>query len=239
MSENFVIIEKNISEIFEKMKPYPNAHLMAAIKTRSDDEVRKAYDCGIRYFGENRVQELLSHYECIKSLDGAKLHMIGTLQTNKVKYIIDKVDMIESLSSLSLAKEIDKRAKKYGVTMPVLIEVNIGREEQKDGVLPEQLSGFLSALKEFTSVIPQGLMTIAPVMENEKDYAPYFDEMVKLRDTVFKAHFPDIAQPLLSMGMSGNFSEALSHGSDFVRIGTGIFGPRHYPTKTDAPEEKF
>lgn len=239
MSENFVIIEKNISEIFEKMKPYPNAHLMAAIKTRSDDEVRKAYDCGIRYFGENRVQELLSHYECIKSLDGAKLHMIGTLQTNKVKYIIDKVDMIESLSSLSLAKEIDKRAKKCGITMPVLIEVNIGREEQKDGVLPEQLSDFLASLKEFTSVIPQGLMTIAPVMENEKDYAPYFDEMVKLRDTVFKAHFPDIAHPLLSMGMSGNFSEALSHGSDFVRIGTGIFGPRHYPTKTDAPEEKF
>ena len=239
MSENFVIIEKNISDIFEKMKPYPNAHLMAAIKTRSDDEVRKAYDCGVRYFGENRVQELLSHYECIKSLDGAKLHMIGTLQTNKVKYIIDKVDMIESLSSLSLAKEIDKRAKKCGVIMPVLVEVNIGREEQKDGVLPEQLSDFLASLKEFTNVSPKGLMTIAPVMENEKDYAPYFDEMVELRDTIFKAYFPDIEHPLLSMGMSGNFSEALSHGSDFVRIGTGIFGPRHYPTKSDAPEEKF
>ena len=157
----------------------------------------------------------------------------------KVKYIIDKVDMIESLSSLSLAKEIDKRAKKCGVTMPVLVEVNIGREEQKDGVLPEQLSDFLASLKEFTNVSPKGLMTIAPVMENEKDYAPYFDEMVELRDTIFKAYFPDIAHPLLSMGMSGNFSEALSHGSDFVRIGTGIFGPRHYPTKSDAPEEKF
>ncbi len=239
MSENFGIIEKNIADIFEKMKPYPNAHLTAAIKTRSNEEVRKAYDCGVRYFGENRVQELLAHYDCIKSLEGAKLHMIGTLQTNKVKYIIDKVDMIESLSTLSLAKEIDKRAKKCGVEMPVLIEVNIGREEQKDGVFPEDLPDFLTYLREFTSVKPQGLMTIAPVMENEKDYTPYFEEMVKLRDTVFIEHFPEVERPLLSMGMSGNFSEALSHGSDFVRIGTGIFGPRRYPTKTDAPEEKF
>ena len=239
MSENFGIIEKNIADIFEKMKPYPNARLMAAINPRRDEEVRKAYDCGVRYFGENRVQELLSHYECIKSLEGARLHMIGTLQTNKVKYIIDKVDMIESLSSLSLAKEIEKRAAKSGVEMPVLIEVNIGREAQKDGVMPEELSDFLASLKEFTRVKPKGLMTIAPVMENEKDYAPYFEEMVRLRDSVFKKHFPDIAHPLLSMGMSTSFSEALSHGSDFVRIGTGIFGPRHYPTKTDAPEEKF
>lgn len=239
MSENFGIIEKNIADIFEKMKPYPNAHLMAAIKTRSDEEVRKAYDCGVRYFGENRVQELLSHYDCIKSLPDAKLHMIGTLQTNKVKYIIDKVDMIESLSSLSLAKEIDKRAKKCGVTMPVLIEVNIGREEQKDGILPEELSAFLLSLSEFTSVSPKGLMTIAPVMEDPRDYAPYFEEMVRLRDEVFAKHFPDTEKPLLSMGMSGNFSEALSHGSDFVRIGTGIFGPRHYPTKTDTSEEKI
>ena len=177
MSENFDLIEKNIADIFKKMKPYPNAHLMAAIKTRSDEEVRKAYDCGVRYFGENRVQELLSHYDCIKSLPDAKLHMIGTLQTNKVKYIIDKVDMIESLSSLSLAKEIDKRAKKCGVTMPVLIEVNIGREEQKDGILPEELSAFLLSLSEFTSVSPKGLMTIAPVMEDPRDNSPYFEEM--------------------------------------------------------------
>lgn len=236
MSENFALIEKNIADIFEKMKPYPHANLMAAIKTRTDDEIRKAYECGVRYFGENRVQELLSHYECIKSLPGAKLHMIGTLQTNKVKYIIDKVDMIESLSSLSLAKEIDKRAKKCGVTMPVLIEINIGREEQKDGILPEELPSFLNSLSEFTSVKPQGLMTIAPVMEDPRDYAPYFEEMVRLRDEVFAKHLPGEEKPLLSMGMSANFAEALSHGSDFVRIGTGIFGPRYYPTKSDNAE---
>ena len=137
MNEKFDLIEKNISEIKSAMAGYPEAHLMAAIKTRSDEEVRKAYECGVRYFGENRVQELLAHYECVRSLEGAKLHMIGTLQTNKVKYIIDKVDMIESLDSLGLAKEINKRAQKCGVRMPVLIEVNIGREAQKGGVMPE------------------------------------------------------------------------------------------------------
>lgn len=235
MEENFDLIEKNIADIREKMKPYPNSHLMAAIKTRNDEEVRKAYDCGVRYFGENRVQELLAHYECVRSLPDAKLHMIGTLQTNKVKYIIDKVDMIESLSSLSLAKEIDKRAAKCGVKMPVLIEINIGREEQKDGIMPEELGEFLDALAEYSNVLPQGLMTIAPVMEKPEDYAPYFTEMQRLAREVF-APIAGVEKPVLSMGMSQNFTEALKFGSDFVRIGTGIFGPRHYPTKTDAQQ---
>lgn len=235
MSENFDLIEKNIADIQKKMKPYPHAHLMAAIKTRSDDEIRKAYDCGVRYFGENRVQELLAHYECVRSLPDAKLHMIGTLQTNKVKYIIDKVDMIESLSSLSLAKEIDKRAAKCDVKMPVLIEINIGREPQKDGIMPEDLPDFLDALKELTNILPKGLMTIAPVMEVPEDYAPYFAEMNRLLCEIFAPRFPE-EPPLLSMGMSANFGEALKFGSNFVRIGTGIFGPRHYQTKIDTHE---
>ncbi|MBQ8403237.1 MAG: YggS family pyridoxal phosphate-dependent enzyme [Clostridia bacterium] len=233
MNENFDLIEKNISAIQEAMSAYPNAHLMAAIKTRSDEEVRKAYECGVRYFGENRVQELLAHYECVRSLPEARLHMIGTLQTNKVKYIIDKVDMIESLSSISLAKEIDKRAEKCGIKMPVLIEVNIGREAQKDGIFPEDLPAFLKELAAFPSVLPKGLMTIAPVCEKSEDYAPYFTEMVRLRDEVFAPLFPNEEKPLLSMGMSGNYREALRHGTDFVRIGTGIFGARHYPTDTE------
>lgn len=235
MADNFDLIEKNISNIKEKMKDYPNAHLMAAIKTRSDGEIRKAYDCGVRYFGENKVQELLEHYECVRALPDAKLHMIGTLQSNKVKYIIDKVDMIESLSGISLAKEIEKRAAKCGVYMPVLVEINIGKEAQKDGIMPDELATFLDELKQFTHILPKGLMTIAPVMENASDYAPYFTEMCRLANEVFAPRFPE-EKPLLSMGMSANFSEALKFGSDFVRIGTGIFGPRHYPAKTDAPQ---
>lgn len=231
MNENFDLIEKNIADIQAKMAAYPEANLMAAIKTRSDDEVRKAYEYGVRYFGENRVQELLSHYECVRSLPGAKLHMIGTLQKNKVKYIVDKVDMIESLDSIGLAEEIEKRAAKCGVKMPVLIEVNIGREEQKGGVMPEQLAGFLSEISRFENVLPKGLMTIAPVSES---YGEYFAEMVRLRDEVFAPAVQCEKTPLLSMGMSGNFLEALRYGSNFVRIGTGIFGPRAYPTKNDA-----
>jgi pyridoxal phosphate enzyme (YggS family) len=234
MNENFDLIEKNIADIQAKMAAYPEANLMAAIKTRSDDEVRKAYECGVRYFGENRVQELLSHYECVRSLPGAKLHMIGTLQKNKVKYIVDKVDMIESLDSIGLAEEIEKRAAKCGVKMPVLIEVNIGREEQKGGVMPEMLEGFLSEISRLEHVLPKGLMTIAPVCENTADYEVYFKEMVRLRDEVFASSVECEEKPILSMGMSGNFSEALRFGSNFVRIGTGIFGPRTYFTNFDA-----
>ena len=228
MNENFDLIEKNIADIHAKMADYPSANLMAAIKTREDGEIRKAYECGVRYFGENRVQELLAHYECVRSLPGAKLHMIGTLQKNKVKYIIDKVDMIESLDSVGLAEEINKRAEKCGVKMPVLIEINIGREEQKGGVMPEKLADFLSEIARFENVLPKGLMTIAPVSES---YGEYFAEMVRLRDEVLAPAVPSCEKPLLSMGMSGNFAEALRYGSDFVRIGTGIFGPRNYYAK--------
>jgi pyridoxal phosphate enzyme (YggS family) len=233
MKENFELIEKNITEIHAAMHNYPESALMAAIKTRSDDEIRKAYECGVRYFGENRVQELLAHYECVRSLEGARLHMIGTLQSNKVKYIIDKVDMIESLSGIGLAKEIDKRAAKHGIKMPVLIEVNIGREAQKDGIMPEELDAFLTQISEFENIMPMGLMTIAPICERSADYAPYFEEMIRLRDEVFVTRFPQVQKPILSMGMSGNFETALKYGSNFVRIGTGIFGPRNYTTNFD------
>ena len=237
MSDTLDLIEKNVKSILANMSEFKNANLMAAIKTRSDEEVRKAYECGVRYFGENRVQELLAHYECVRSLPGARLHMIGTLQSNKVKYIIDKVDMIESLSSLSLAREIDKRAAKCGIKMPVLIEVNIGREPQKDGISPEELPAFLRELASFPNVLPRGLMTIAPVCEKSEDYVPYFNEMVHLRDEVFAPLFPCCERPLLSMGMSSNFRTALMCGSDFVRIGTGIFGARHYPTSAEDKKE--
>lgn len=232
MEEYLISIEKNIEKINNSMAQYKNARLMAAIKTRSDEEIKKAYSCGVRLFGENRVQELLEHYHVVKSLPDAELHMIGTLQTNKVKYIIDKVDMIESLDSIVLAREIDKRAAAKNLKMPVLIEVNIGREEQKGGVMPEELENFLISISNFKNIIPMGLMTIAPVLPSPKDYDIYFAEMVRLRDEIFMKIFPNTEKPLLSMGMSQNYKEALSFGSDIVRIGTEIFGNR--PKKPDA-----
>ncbi|MBP3554811.1 MAG: YggS family pyridoxal phosphate-dependent enzyme [Clostridia bacterium] len=223
-------IRENVARIRENMKDYPHVHIMAVIKTRTPEEINFAVrECGITLLGENRVQELLAHYDDLDH--SAKLHFIGSLQKNKVKYIIDKVDMIESLDSLSLAAEIDKQAKKAGIKMPVLIELNIGREESKGGIFPEELPALCDALRAYESIVPSGLMTIAPICENKDDYNGYFSEMKRLLDTVFKVKFPESQHPILSMGMSGSFHEALQNGTDIIRIGEGIFGKRGEPYK--------
>ena len=224
-------IRANISKIREDMSAYPTAELMAVIKTRTAEEINFAIrECGITLVGENRVQELLAHYEEIDR--SANIHFIGTLQKNKVKYIIDKVDMIESLDSESLASEIQHRAERIGKTVSVLIEVNIGREEAKGGIFPEELESFCLCLKKFPNISVEGLMTIAPVCENKNDYNRYFAEMNRLKTELFPKHFPNIQAPILSMGMSGSFSQALDNHSDIIRIGEGIFGKRNaYPKK--------
>ena len=223
-------IRENVARIRENIKDYPHVHIKAVIKTRTPEEINFAVrECGITLLGENRVQELLAHYDDLDH--SAKLHFIGSLQKNKVKYIIDKVDMIESLDSLSLAAEIDKQAKKAGVKMPVLIELNIGREESKGGIFPEELPALCDALRAYESIVPSGLMTIAPICENKDDYNGYFSEMKRLLDTVFKVKFPESQHPILSMGMSGSFHEALQNGTDIIRIGEGIFGKRGEPYK--------
>ncbi|MBQ8496201.1 MAG: YggS family pyridoxal phosphate-dependent enzyme [Clostridia bacterium] len=224
-------IRENIARIREGMKAYPKTALMAVIKTRTAEEINFAIrECGITLVGENRVQELLVHYEEMDH--SAKLHFIGTLQKNKVKYIIDKVDMIESLDSEGLAAEIDKRAAKIGKTMPVLIEINIGREESKSGIFPETLASFCEALKNYPNIAPQGLMTIAPICEDKNEYNRYFSEMNTLKDDIFRTYFPEVKEPILSMGMSGNFAQALENGSDIIRVGEGIFGKRNaFPIK--------
>ena len=223
-------IRENVSRIRENMKDYPNVSIMAVIKTRTPEEINFAIrECGVTLLGENRVQELLAHYDDLDH--SAALHFIGSLQKNKVKYIIDKVDMIESLDSLSLAAEIDKQAKKAGVKMPILIELNIGREESKGGIFPEELPALCDALRAYESIVPSGLMTIAPICENKDDYNGYFSEMKRLLDTVFKVKFPESQHSILSMGMSGSFHEALQNGTDIIRIGEGIFGKRGEPYK--------
>jgi pyridoxal phosphate enzyme (YggS family) len=176
------------------------------------------------------VQELLAHYEEIDR--SAKIHFIGTLQKNKVKYIIDKIDMIESLDSESLALEIQRRAEKIGKTVSALIEVNIGREDAKGGILPEDLENFCLSLKKYPNISVEGLMTIAPVCEDKNEYNRYFAEMNRLKNDLFPKYFPDIKSPILSMGMSGSFTQALENHSNIVRIGEGIFGKRNpYPKK--------
>ncbi len=225
-------IRENISRIRKDMSAYPNTKLMAVIKTRTAEEINYAIrECGITLVGENRVQELLAHYEEIDRT--AELHFIGTLQKNKVKYIIDKVDMIESLDSEGLAEEIQKRAAKIGKCMPVLIEVNIGREEAKSGIFPENLENFCLALKNCPNLSVRGLMTIAPNCEDKNEYHRYFSEMNLLKDRIFSKYFPETKEPILSMGMSGSFFQALENGSDIIRIGEGIFGKRNILPKNE------
>ena len=223
-------IRENVARIRADMSAYPKAKLMAVIKTRTTEEINFAIrECGITLVGENRVQELLEHYEGMDR--SAELHFIGTLQKNKVKYIIDKVDMIESLDSEGLAEEIEKRAAKIERRIPVLIEINIGREESKGGIMPEALDAFCEKLKTMPHVLPKGLMTIAPVLEDKDGYNLYFSEMNTLKDEIVSKHVPE-ETPILSMGMSGSFSQALRNGSDIIRIGEGIFGKRNVLPKT-------
>ena len=225
-------IRENITRLRRDMSAYPNAKLMAVIKTRTAEEINFAIrECGITLVGENRVQELLAHYEEMDRT--AELHFIGTLQKNKVKYIIDKVDMIESLDSEGLADEIQKRAEKIGKCMPVLIEVNIGREEAKSGIFPEALENFCLMLKNCPNISVRGLMTIAPNCEDKNEYHRYFSEMNLLKEQIFPKYFPETTSPILSRGMSGSFFQALENGSDIIRIGEGIFGKRNVLPKKD------
>ena len=225
-------IRENIARIRRDMSAYPNTKLMAVIKTRTAEEINFAIrECGVTLVGENRVQELLARYE---ELDrSAEIHFIGTLQKNKVKYIIDKVDMIESLDSEGLAEEIQKRAAKIGKSMPVLIEVNIGREEAKSGIFPEELENFCVALKNCPNLSVRGLMTIAPNCEDKNEYHRYFSEMNLLKNQIFPKYFPETESPILSMGLSGSFFQALENGSDIIRIGEGIFGKRNILPKNE------
>lgn len=228
MTENdFEFIKQNAAGVKACVEQYENARLMAVVKTRTDEEIEFAVKgCGIPLVGENRVQELLSHYETLRQC-GAEIHLIGTLQKNKVKYICDKVDMIESVDSEALAAEIDKRSAAIGKVMDVLIEINIGREAQKGGILPGDACVFLKSIEKYKYINTLGFMTVAPKCAEQDEYVKYFREFVQVSRDAFTRAGKKSA-PLLSMGMSDNYPIALECGSNIVRVGSGIFGPRRY-----------
>ncbi|MEE0969809.1 MAG: YggS family pyridoxal phosphate enzyme, partial [Clostridia bacterium] len=184
---SFEYIDKNTAEILErvslakdKSEHGQNVKVIAAVKYCEDDELRHLTEIsGITEIGENRVQELLRHYEIIDR-QKVNIHFIGSLQTNKVKYIIDKVSMIHSLDSIKLAKEIDKQAEKHGLKMDVLVEINCGKEENKGGILPEDAEAFCREIMNFQSLNLCGCMTMAPKCEKKSDYLKFFDETYKL-----------------------------------------------------------
>jgi len=201
--------------------------LIAVSKTVESPKVREALEAGINNLGENRVQELIKKYEDLKDTD-IKWHMIGHLQKNKVKYIIDKTVLIHSVDSLSLAEEIDKRAKNRGLVANVLIELNIGEEESKFGIKEENIYDFIKSLENFENIRVLGLMTVAPFCENPEDVRWVFKKMKDIYDKISTMNLKNAEMKYLSMGMTNDFEVAIEEGSNMIRIGTAIFGARKY-----------
>ena len=202
------------------------AELLLATKTVDCERIEYAVkECGVKYIGENRVQELLEKYDRLKDLP-CELHFIGTLQKNKVKYIIDKVSLIHSVGSLSLCEEIERQAEKHGIIMNVLCEVNIGQEENKSGFLPDEVPEAYEKMCGFPHVRPLGLMTMAPVCQNKSDYLKYFTKTYRLFIDNCIKKVDNRYRPILSMGMSDSYREAVQCGSTMIRIGSAVFGQR-------------
>ncbi len=221
-------IEKIKSEMVESAAKSPygqKPRLLLATKTRSAEEINYAISLGCNLIGENRVQELLEKYNNLNKND-AEIHFIGALQTNKVKYIIDKVDMIHSLDRISLAKEIDRQAKKHGKVMNVLCEVNIGGEESKSGVHPDQVINFLKEISSFDNIRVCGLMAIPPILTTNSTQKEYFQKIMDLYIDISAKKIDNISMSVLSIGMSSDYGLAIECGSTLVRVGTAAFGVR-------------
>ena len=201
--------------------------LVAASKMNNTPRLRQAYDAGIRVFGENRVQELVEKREQ-HAYDGAALHFIGHLQTNKVKFVAGVCDLIQSVDSEALISQIGRRAAALNKVQDILIEVNIGREPEKSGVLAEALDDLLGIAAAEKGVHVRGLMAIPPATENPALSRKFFDAMRQLYVDTAAKKYDNIDMCVLSMGMSADYAEAICAGATMVRVGTAIFGQRHY-----------
>ena len=202
--------------------------LLAATKTVDADTINYAIEKGITHIGENRVQELISKHGLLKP---AHSHFIGHLQTNKVKDIIDKVEMIESVDSIRLANEISKQAQKRGIVMDVLLEINIGGEESKSGFAPEDAEKAVGEVTKLDGIRVKGLMTIPPATDLPEESRKYFREMYKLFIDIRGKNIDNSNMSVLSMGMSNDFDIAVEEGANLVRVGTSLFGRRIYNNK--------
>ena len=198
--------------------------MLAAVKYAAPGEIEALLDAGVTDVGENRVQQLLEHAPIYGTRD-VRVHFIGSLQTNKVKYIADKVDMIHSLDSEKLAKEIDKRANACGRVIDVLVELNVAREEAKTGVLPEEAEALCRAVLTLPHLRLCGFMTMGPILDGEDAYRAYFKKTVALGEALWHTLALD-GKPLFSMGMSQSFTAAVKEGADFVRVGRRLFAGR-------------
>ena len=226
LDDNFAEMRRRIRLSAEAAGRDPDdITLVAVTKTVDADVINYVHDnLGVTVIGENRVQSLLEKYDKLHR-DGLKIHFIGSLQTNKVKYIIDKVDLIQSLDSLRLAKEIDRQAKRVGRVMDVLVEINSGREPNKGGIMPEEAESFLDEVLKFENIRVVGVMTIGPVCEDTGELKKFFEETYRTFIDFSTKKLHNIDSPILSMGMSRGFEYAIETGSSMVRIGNALFSP--------------
>ena len=221
MDQNFEKINTRIREA-ERRVGREGVQLVAAVKYTDVEHINYLHSLGVNDIGENRVQQLLEHWDALNR-ENLRVHFIGTLQKNKVKYIIDKVSMIHSLDSLSLAQEIEKRAAKHGIVMDVLVEINSGMEENKSGISPDDVAAFCLALRRFSHINLCGFMTMAPKCEKNEEYRKYFCKTSQLCLDIWQKTLHNISRPILSMGMSDSFEVAIEEGADIVRVGRALF----------------
>lgn len=227
INENLSSVRAEIKNAAERCgRNLESITLIAVSKTYGADVINEAIDCGVEDIGENRVQEVLEKYDSVKPV---KWHIIGHLQKNKVKYIIDKAELIHSVESFELAKEIDRQAKKLGKIQKILLEVNVSGEESKFGIRPEECEGLCRQISaELGNVKIEGLMTVAPFTEDEVTLKNVFEGLRDLAQEISQKAIKNVDMKELSMGMTNDFPLAISCGATMVRVGTGIFGKRDY-----------
>lgn len=227
ITENLEQVRKNIDEACRMAGRDPKeVTLIAVSKTKPVSMLKEAYDAGARCFGENKVQEIMDKHPQLP--EDIQWHMIGHLQKNKVKYIVDKVSMIHSVDSLRLAQTIEQEAAKHNVCVPVLLEVNVAQEESKFGLKMDEVLPLIETIADFPHIKVQGLMTIAPYVENAEDNRDFFRQLKKLSVDIEAKNINNVSMSVLSMGMTGDYQVAVQEGATMVRVGTGIFGERNY-----------
>ena len=227
IKENLEEVEARITRACERSgRERSEVTLISVSKTKPVEMLQEAYDAGSRDFGENKPQEIREKYPQLPT--DIRWHMIGHLQRNKIKYIIDKVCMIHSVDSIRLAEAIDEEAKKHGIVMPVLIEVNVAEEESKFGVHLDEVESLIRQISELSNIQVQGLMTIAPFTENAEDNRIYFRKLRNLYVDIKDKNIDNVNMCNLSMGLTGDYEVAVEEGATMVRVGTGIFGARSY-----------
>lgn len=227
LKENLKEVEKNISLACEKAgRNREDVTLIAVSKTKPVPMLQEIYEEGIRDFGENKVQELASKYEEMPT--DIRWHMIGHLQRNKVKQVIDKACLIHSVDSYRLAEEINIQAKKKNIIVPILVEVNIAEEESKFGIHREDAIQLVEEIAELENIRIEGLMTIAPYVEDPEENRQYFRNIKQLSVDITRKNIDNVTMNVLSMGMTGDYTVAIEEGATLVRVGTGIFGARNY-----------